>query len=73
DQPQLSLPTRLSNGPFQFSFTADVGRYYQLLASTNLKNWVVLTNLPATSSNVIFLDSTAPSYPFRFYQVRPSP
>ena len=64
---------RLSNGPFQFNFTADVGRYYQLLASTNLREWVVLTNLAAPASNVLFLDPAAPNYPYRFYQARPSP
>ena len=71
--PQVSSPSWLANGPFQFSFTADVGRYYQLLASTNLKTWVVLTNLAAPASNVIFLDPAAHSYPRRFYQARPLP
>jgi len=71
--PQFSSLRRLSNGPFQFNFTADVGRYYQLVASTNLREWVVLTNLAAPASNVLFLDPAAPNYPYRFYQARPSP
>ncbi|MDB6019020.1 MAG: putative peptidase [Pedosphaera sp.] len=69
----ISSPNLLSNGSFQFTFTADVGRYYQLLASTNLQDWMVLTNLAATTSNVLFLDLAASNYPYRFYKTLPSP
>ena len=70
---QVSGPRLLARGGFQFSFTADVGRYYQVSASTNLWDWVVLTNLAAPASNVLFLDPAAPGYPRRFYQARPTP
>jgi hypothetical protein len=70
---QFSLARSLSNGSFQFNFTADPGRYYQLLASTNLLDWVILTNLPAPASNVLFLDPAAAGFPHRFYRVVPAP
>jgi hypothetical protein len=71
--PEISAARLMPNGSFQFNFTADVGRYYQFMASTNLRDWTVLTNLAAPASNVIFFDSSAPAYPRRFYQVRPMP
>jgi hypothetical protein len=71
--PQVSGSRFLSSGSFQFSFTADVGRYYQVSASTNLRDWLVLTNLAAPASNILFLDSAASAYPRRFYQARPTP
>jgi len=71
--PQVSTPRWRQSGAFQFSFTSDVGRYYQVLATTNLKDWVVLTNMAATASNVLFLDPAATNYARRFYQPRPLP
>ena len=71
--PRLASPIRLANGAFQVSFNADIGRYYKVLASTNLHDWVVLTNVAAVSGNVLFLDSSATNYPRRFYQALPTP
>ncbi len=55
------------------SFSGDIGRNYQVLASTNLVDWVVLTNMTATGLSTTFTDSGASSYPRRFYRARPSP
>jgi hypothetical protein len=71
--PQFSGFHFSSNGGFQFNFNADVGRYYQVLASTNLADWLVLTNAAAPGSNVLFIDPAAADYPQRFYLARPSP
>lgn len=43
---------------------------FDVLASTNLASWVVLTNaLSLTNGSILFEDSTT-NYPARFYRVR---
>jgi uncharacterized repeat protein (TIGR01451 family) len=71
--PQISSPAFLSNGGLQLNFSGDVGRNYQVLASTNLVDWVVLTNMTATGLSTTFTDSDASGYPCRFYRACPSP
>jgi hypothetical protein len=71
--PRILSQQRFPTGPYQFSFSSEVGRYYQVLGSTNLQDWVVLTNVAAISSNILFWDPSAGNYPRRFYQPRPHP
>ena len=71
--PHITSPAFLSNGGLQLTLSGDTGRNYQILASTNLVDWVVLTNMTATGPSTTFTDSAASSYPCRFYRARPSP
>ena len=76
---RLSAPTLLAGGRLQLLFTdADGGALlttndlatFDVLASTNLSDWTVITNaLTLTNGNILFQDSTT-NYPARFYKVR---
>jgi hypothetical protein len=76
---RLSAPTLLPGGRLQLLFTdADGGALlttndlatFDVLASTNLSDWTVITNaLTLTNGNILFEDSTT-NYPARFYKVR---
>jgi exo-1,4-beta-D-glucosaminidase len=51
--------------------TGSAGTNYTLQVSTNLVNWLDLTNLPAGTNNVFqFLDTSATNRPGRFYRLR---
>jgi hypothetical protein len=71
--PQISSPSFLANAGLQLNFSGDIGRSYQVLASTNLADWVVLTNMTATGLSTPFTDAGASAYARRFYRARPSP
>jgi hypothetical protein len=74
----LSEPTLLPGGRLQLLFNdADGGALltsndvatFEVLASSNLVNWTVITNaLTLTNGSVLFQDSTT-NYPARFYRV----
>lgn len=66
----LSVPTRLSNGQFQFAVNGIAGQTYATEASTNLINWSsITTNIaPADFFNVTDLTST--NILQRFYRAR---
>jgi len=59
--------TMLPNGSFQFTLTGPAGGTYEIQASTNLTDWVVLTNAPF-GGVVAFTDPAAINYPRRFYR-----
>lgn len=59
----------LSNGVVQGMVSGNAGPTY-IEASTNLVNWVMVTNLILTNANVLFTDSFATNYPQRFYRAR---
>ncbi|HZL43342.1 MAG TPA: hypothetical protein VFD66_08675 [Verrucomicrobiae bacterium] len=44
-----------------------------IVASTNLVDWVTLTNLTATDTNVLFGDPSVTNFTRRFYRVRLAP
>jgi hypothetical protein len=75
--PQLSAPTRLPDGAFQFRFTSVPGVPHTTLASTNVTltvaQWTVLgpaMGSPANSGQFQFTDFDAINLSVKFYQIR---
>jgi hypothetical protein len=75
---QLLPPTQFNSfnlqpdGRFHFVLTGESGLNYVIETSTNLTNWVVLTNLSSPDGLIDFIDPT-PGNDFRFYRARSSP
>ncbi len=66
----LGSPGFLANRQFQFTVTGGgMGQGYSVLASTNLVNWITLTNRSITNSPFLFRDLSATNYPKRFYRL----
>ena len=66
--PRLSSPTHQSNGQFRLTLVGETGRSYTIEASTNLANWIAVTNfVSATGTNEV-TDPTAPNFSRRFYR-----
>jgi hypothetical protein len=61
---------RLGNGAFQIGLPAIAGLTNTVEASTNLSNWVVLTNLVAPGTPALFTDASASGFKQRFYRVK---
>jgi hypothetical protein len=68
-RPQLS-GIRRSSGQYELTFAGAPGLTYALEASSNLVQWVALTNLLATNGISSFLDEGAENRPLRFYRTR---
>jgi hypothetical protein len=65
----LSPPVVLGDGRIQFSFPCDVGLAFELLTSTNLFDWTLVTSATNTTGTITFspaMDAVSP----RFYRVR---
>jgi hypothetical protein len=75
-RPQLSEPTRLSNGQFTFRLTGVPLATYITKVTTDISsgNWAPLTTntLPA-SGNLVITDPGAPYYPLRYYRAFKTP
>ncbi|MBU6402980.1 MAG: hypothetical protein KGS61_21880, partial [Verrucomicrobia bacterium] len=56
-------------GPFQFPLRLATGTKYELLTSTDLRNWVTLHSGTAAAESVDYVDSDAPKFSYRFYRV----
>ncbi len=56
-------------GPFKMAVAGDVGRTYRVLASTNLSDWILLTNLVLTNTSTPFTDPQSALFDRRFYRV----
>jgi plastocyanin len=69
-QPQLGGVARTQSGLFTFGFGAGNGGSFVIEASTNLVNWVVLTNVANASGSVQIADPGANQFPRRFYRAR---
>ncbi len=67
--PTLGSPVRFPHGPFQFQIRLPLGSAYQVFASTDLQNWMVLSEGTAASEMVDYVDSEASRFSFRFYRV----
>jgi len=66
----LGSPTLLANRQFQFTVSGGTtGQGYTMLASTNLFNWITLSNGSITNSPFLLSDPAAPNYPRRFYRL----
>jgi hypothetical protein len=71
--PQLSSARFLAGGEFQLDLAANVGRRCEVSASTNLTDWVALTNLIMTEPALRVIDTSAGDFPRRFYRARVLP
>jgi hypothetical protein len=60
------------SGGVQFSFSAQVGQHYRVLATTDLRQplnqWIMVTNGTFGSSPAVFADNATNS-PGRFYRI----
>ena len=61
-------PPLISNGLFQFNYTADAGLRYVIENSSNLSTWSAVTTNAASSSNEKFEEAFNVNL-FRFYRV----
>lgn len=68
--PVLSAARFLPGGLFEFDVAADVGRKFEVSASTNLADWVALTNMVMTEPTLRIVDPTAAGFSLRFYRAR---
>ena len=64
----LSGPSLQTNGSFRFSVTGPPGLSYEIDASSNLLDWLPLTNLISTTSQFQFTDDSATNDSRRFYR-----
>jgi hypothetical protein len=76
---RLARPVLLPGGQLQLLFTdADGGAllttndiaHFDVLASTNLSDWTVLTNSLSITNGSMLLQDSRSNFPARFYQVR---
>jgi uncharacterized repeat protein (TIGR03803 family) len=65
---QFTGLTQLSNGMVQLALTGATNTTCRIDASSDLVNWVTLTNIPDTSGAIEFLDQSAAGFPMRFYR-----
>ncbi|MEO5803060.1 MAG: M12 family metallo-peptidase [Verrucomicrobiota bacterium] len=65
----LTATARVTNGQFQLQFSGLAGASYRLQASTNLINWVTLTNVVSSNVSNLFLDTGATNFKNRFYKI----
>lgn len=75
DSVQAPLPLIMNarldaNGAFRFNFPGQRGRTNQVLGTSDLVNWTVLTNVTGTNAPILFREPGALSKPGRIYRVR---
>jgi hypothetical protein len=68
---RLEAPARQTDGSFRFNVAGEAGRTYEISASTNLLDWLTLTNLLTPGGVFQFADPTARNFPQRFYRASP--
>jgi len=61
--------TMTTNGAFKFQFSGIFGETYALQASTNLVNWVTITNVVVTETPALAIDRECRELRFRFYRL----
>ncbi len=66
--PQFVPPTTYSNGVVRLTLQVTPNVAYAIQASTNLINWVTITNVISALPQVTIADSLAGNYPRRFYR-----
>ncbi len=64
----LKVKAGLTNNLIQFSVTGEAGRFYAVEASTNLVDWVTITNLVNATGTASFVDPAQGTHPVRFYR-----
>ncbi|MDB6111575.1 MAG: hypothetical protein JWR69_3325 [Pedosphaera sp.] len=65
---QFVQPMYYSNAVLHLTANVTPGTPYQILASTNLVDWVTITNVNAAASPVMIVDPQAGNFPRRFYR-----
>jgi hypothetical protein len=66
--PQFGAVRLVPGGGVQLTLTGGVGQTYNVEASTNLVNWVAVTNLVLSTGTGQFTDYSATNCPQRFYR-----
>jgi hypothetical protein len=66
---RLDAPLFQTNQGFQLTLTGEGGYYYAVQASTNLLDWVALTNLIGVGGGMPVFDPAATNFVQRFYRV----
>jgi hypothetical protein len=67
--PTLEQPQVHHDGVFEFQLQGQSGQSYTVQVSTNLVNWLTLTNVPGTTNAITIVDpSAATNGPTRFYR-----
>jgi uncharacterized delta-60 repeat protein len=67
-RPLLSQPARLGNGTFRLTFTGEAGTNYALQASSNLLDWVLVTNFVGSNSPQPLTDASTTNLSKRYYR-----
>ncbi len=63
--------TRLTNGNFELEYTTESALNFNIYASSNLLDWTMIgTGINISPGLYQFIDSNAPGYEYRFYQLR---
>lgn len=70
DRPVLSLPTTEEGVRFAFRVTGPPGNSYTIQFSTNLADWLTLTNVTVTNSMFEVVDLDATNSALRFYRAQ---
>ena len=63
------LQQQAPTGVFHLKVHGEVGRNYSIMVSTNLVNWMLLTNFACTSATMDLADPASPNSPYRFYRL----
>lgn len=71
--PQFASVAVLPDNTVQLSLVAVSNVWWGIETSTNLADWVLLTNVVAVNGSVQFIDSNATNWPCRFYRAVWSP
>jgi pectin methylesterase-like acyl-CoA thioesterase len=67
-QPTVSAPA-YSGGQFSMTVNGQTGPDYEVLASTNLTDWLSLVTNTSPTMPFLFTDPNAASHPLRFYRI----
>lgn len=67
--PQIQQ-SRLVDGAFEFTFSAQPGQNYVIWASTNLVDWTIIRSNTAIAFSESFSDQGATNYSRRFFKVQ---
>jgi hypothetical protein len=69
----LSLPQRLNDGQFQFTFTGTAGQAFAIQVSTNLTVWLPLSTNTLTNASQVCMVSAATNLTRRFHRGQTTP
>jgi len=67
----IAQPQWKPDGTFELSLSGLTAQNYRVEASTNLLDWITLTNLTSTNGTTSFRDQQTALHKQRFYRVVP--